>query len=54
VTFSDVRGWADYRRAWGAVFARRAITAALARARGEHVPIPASPALHGATNGGAA
>jgi CO/xanthine dehydrogenase FAD-binding subunit len=51
---SDVRGTADYRRAMAAVIARRAITAALARARGEHVPIPASPALHGATNGGAA
>jgi CO/xanthine dehydrogenase FAD-binding subunit len=51
---SDVRGSADYRRAMAAVIARRAITAALARARGEHVPIPASPALHGATNGGPA
>ncbi len=51
---SDVRGSADYRRAMAAVIARRAITAAIARARGEHVPIPASPALHGATNGGAA
>ena len=51
---SDVRGSADYRRAMAAVIGRRAITAALARARGEHVPIPASPALHGATNGGAA
>jgi CO/xanthine dehydrogenase FAD-binding subunit len=51
---SDVRGSADYRRAMAAVIARRAIRAALARARGEHVPIPASPALHGATNGGAA
>jgi CO/xanthine dehydrogenase FAD-binding subunit len=51
---SDVRGSADYRRAMAAVIARRAITAALARARGKHVPIPASPALHGATNGGAA
>ncbi len=51
---SDVRGSADYRRTMAAVIARRAITAAIARARGEHVPIPASPALHGATNGGAA
>jgi hypothetical protein len=35
-----------------AVIARRAVTAALARARGssESVPIPASPALHGATD----
>ncbi len=46
---SDVRATADYRRAMAQVIARRAITAALARARGEHVPIPASPALHGAT-----
>jgi carbon-monoxide dehydrogenase medium subunit len=45
---SDVRGSADYRRAMAAVITRRAITAALARARGEDVPIPASPALHGA------
>jgi len=44
---SDVRGPADYRRAMAAVIARRAIAAALARARGEDVPIPASPALHG-------
>ncbi len=51
---SDVRGSADYRRAMAAVITRRAIVAALSRARGEHVPIPASPALHGATNGGAA
>jgi CO/xanthine dehydrogenase FAD-binding subunit len=46
---SDMRATADYRRAMAQVIARRAITAALARARGEHVPIPASPALHGAT-----
>ena len=45
---SDVRGSADYRRAMAEVIAARAITAALARARGETVPIPASPALHGA------
>jgi len=44
---SDVRGSERYRRAMAAVIARRAIVAALARARGEHVPIPASPALHG-------
>jgi hypothetical protein len=31
-----------------AVIARRAIEAAVARANGETVPIPASPALHGA------
>ncbi|HYJ61516.1 MAG TPA: FAD binding domain-containing protein [Actinomycetota bacterium] len=44
---SDVRGSADYRRAMAEVIARRAITAALARARGEQVPVPASPALFG-------
>jgi CO/xanthine dehydrogenase FAD-binding subunit len=44
---SDVRASADYRRAMAAVIARRAIEAAVARARGESVPIPASPALHG-------
>jgi CO/xanthine dehydrogenase FAD-binding subunit len=46
---SDVRGSAEYRRAMAAVIARRAITAALTRARGGSVPIPASPALHGAS-----
>ncbi len=45
---SDVRASADYRRAMAAVIARRAIEAAVARARGENVPVPASPALHGA------
>ena len=45
---SDVRGSAEYRRAMAAVIADRAITAALTRARGGSVPIPASPALHGA------
>ena len=45
---SDVRGSAEYRRAMAAVIANRAITAALTRARGGSVPIPASPALHGA------
>jgi CO/xanthine dehydrogenase FAD-binding subunit len=44
---SDVRGSAEYRRAMAAVIANRAITAALTRARGGSVPIPASPALHG-------
>ena len=39
---SDVRGSADYRRAMAAVIARRAIEAAVARARGEDVAIPAS------------
>jgi CO/xanthine dehydrogenase FAD-binding subunit len=45
---SDVRGSLEYRRAMAAVITRRAVSAALARARGEEVPIPASPALHGA------
>lgn len=39
---SDVRGSAEYRRAMAEVIAGRAIAAALARARGEHVPVPAS------------
>ena len=46
---SDVRGSAGYRRAMAAVIASRAITAAITRARGGSVPIPASPALHGVT-----
>jgi CO/xanthine dehydrogenase FAD-binding subunit len=46
---SDVRGSAGYRRAMAAVIANRAITSALTRARGGDVPIPASPALHGAS-----
>ncbi len=46
---SDVRGSADYRRAMAQVIASRAITAAVTRARGGTVPIPASPALHGAS-----
>jgi CO/xanthine dehydrogenase FAD-binding subunit len=47
---SDVRASAGYRRAMAAVIARRAVAAAIARARGssDSVPIPASPALHGA------
>jgi CO/xanthine dehydrogenase FAD-binding subunit len=44
---SDVRASADYRRAMAAVIARRTIEAALARARGEDVPIPASQSLYG-------
>jgi len=39
---ADVRGSAEYRAAMAEVIARRAIAAALARARGEHVPVPAS------------
>jgi len=46
---SDVRGSAEYRRAMAAVIANRAITAAITRARGGSVPIPASSALHGVT-----
>jgi CO/xanthine dehydrogenase FAD-binding subunit len=47
---TDVRGSLEYRRAMAAVIARRAIVAAVARARdgARAVPIPASPALHGA------
>jgi carbon-monoxide dehydrogenase medium subunit len=45
---SDVRASEEYRRAMAAVITRRAIEAAVARAKGETVPIPASPALHGA------
>jgi CO/xanthine dehydrogenase FAD-binding subunit len=44
---SDVRASDGYRRAMAAVIARRAIEAAVARARGAEVPVPASPALHG-------
>lgn len=45
---SDLRGSAGYRRAMAAVIARRAIEIALARARGEHVAVPASSARPGA------
>jgi CO/xanthine dehydrogenase FAD-binding subunit len=44
---SDVRASADYRRAMAAVIGRRAIEVAAARAKGEHIPIPASAAVHG-------
>jgi CO/xanthine dehydrogenase FAD-binding subunit len=44
---TDVRATADYRRAMAEVITGRAITAALTRARGGTVPIPASPALYG-------
>ena len=44
---SDVRASDAYRRAMTAVITRRAVEAAFARARGEAIPIPASPALHG-------
>jgi CO/xanthine dehydrogenase FAD-binding subunit len=48
---SDVRGSAEYRSAMANVIARRAIVAALARARGQLVPIPASAAANGSTAG---
>jgi len=48
---SDVRGSAAYRLAMAAVIARRAITGAIARARGEDVPIPASESLYGSSGG---
>jgi len=44
----DVRASAGYRVAMAEVVSRRAITAALARARGETIPVPASDALYGA------
>ena len=47
---SDVRGSDRYRRAMAAVMARRAASSAITRARGGDVPIPASPALHGAAD----
>jgi CO/xanthine dehydrogenase FAD-binding subunit len=46
---SDVRASAGYRRAMAAVITRRAIEAAITRATGGTVPIPASVALHGAS-----
>jgi CO/xanthine dehydrogenase FAD-binding subunit len=46
---SDVRGSAEYRAAMAAVIGRRAIEAALARAGGKEVRVPAT----GATFGGA-
>jgi CO/xanthine dehydrogenase FAD-binding subunit len=45
---SDLRASEDYRRAMTAVLARRAIEAAVARARGVSVPVPASRFLHAA------
>jgi CO/xanthine dehydrogenase FAD-binding subunit len=45
---SDVRASLDYRTAMAAVVVRRAVTGALARARGETVQIPASASLFGA------
>lgn len=43
----DVRASADYRRAMAAVVTRRAIQAAVARAQGETVAIPASESTYG-------
>ena len=43
----DVRASADYRRAMLAVVVTRTIAAAVARARGEAIPIPASRWAHG-------
>jgi carbon-monoxide dehydrogenase medium subunit len=45
---SDVRASETYRRAMAAVITRRAIEAAVARARGVAVPVPASRFLHAA------
>jgi CO/xanthine dehydrogenase FAD-binding subunit len=39
---SDVRAGEKYRRHTVGVMARRAVEAAVARARGEHVPVPAN------------
>jgi CO/xanthine dehydrogenase FAD-binding subunit len=44
----DVRAPADYRRAMAAVITRRVVEAALTRARGGSIAIPASGVLHGA------
>jgi CO/xanthine dehydrogenase FAD-binding subunit len=44
---SDVRGSAGYRRAMAAVVTRRAVRTAMLRARGEHVPVPASDTTYG-------
>jgi CO/xanthine dehydrogenase FAD-binding subunit len=49
---SDVRASAEYRTAMAVVVARRVIGAAIARARGEAVEVPASSSLFG-TGGGA-
>lgn len=46
---SDVRGSADYRRAMAAVITRRAIRAAIERAKGVEVRIPASDSTFGVT-----
>jgi CO/xanthine dehydrogenase FAD-binding subunit len=48
---SDVRGSADYRRAMARVVARRVIGAAVRRAEGGEVSVPASDALFAAAGG---
>jgi CO/xanthine dehydrogenase FAD-binding subunit len=48
----DVRASAGYRQAMAEVIAQRAITGAIARARGEDVAIPASSSLYGDIAGG--
>jgi CO/xanthine dehydrogenase FAD-binding subunit len=48
---TDVRGSAGYRSAMAEVIAGRTISAALSRARGEDVPIPASAATYAAPRG---
>jgi CO/xanthine dehydrogenase FAD-binding subunit len=48
---TDVRASAEYRSRMAEVIARRAIVIALARARGEHVPIPASAATYASVGG---
>lgn len=48
----DVRGSAGYRQAMAEVIARRAISGAIARARGEDVSIPASSSLYDDAAGG--
>ena len=45
---SDVRASLEYRKAMAVVVVRRAVTGAIARARGETVQIPASASLFGA------
>jgi carbon-monoxide dehydrogenase medium subunit len=48
----DVRGSAGYRQAMAEVIARRAISGAIARARGEDISVPASSSLYGQSAGG--
>ena len=44
---TDVRASTRYRKAMAAVIGRRSVEVAVARARGEQIPIPASPETHG-------